>query len=161
MGESIFIENDGQSTMNLSFFQYSNFTLDNAQGGDTVKFATTTAVDQHNNINHETLAETIISPQPNRREDGIVPSFLTEMATPNYILNQANNSSTPDPGYSGDVYWAYEWDTTLSPGDSFIINKDKRIQGARVVVPEPSALTLVVAGFIALCGLRARRRRLP
>ena len=129
MGESIDITNTSGSAQNVSFFQYSNFTLDNGQlGGDTVQFQNANAVDQYNGS--ETLAETVITPKPNYREDAFVSQTLNELNTiPGYTLNQANSNSPSPPVGPGDVSWSYEWDRTIAPGSSFLISKDKDLSG--------------------------------
>jgi hypothetical protein len=165
MGESINITNTSGTAQNVSFFQYSNFTLDNVAGGDSVQFQNSNAVSQWNG--QETLAETVITPRPNFREAAVVPDTLNELNTiPGYILGQAQgfpsgepNSNTQSSVVTGDVSWAYEWDRTIDPGSSFLISKDKDLQGVVAPVPEPSTMLLAVAGLLTLLGLPLQRLR--
>ena len=175
LGESINITNGGSSPLDFHFFQYSNFTLNGGTSGgggagDSVQFQNSNAVSQWNGPltnpppDVETIAEAVITPKPNYREDGFVPNLLNEIAnTPDYTLAQVNNN-VPDPGVGqGDVSWSYEWDRTLNPGSSLLISKDKELSGVIPTgTPEPSTLALAAAaaGLVTLFGFPLRRRRM-
>ena len=97
------------------------------------------------------MADTVLtggSPLPgaDRGEANYYPVTLNSLNSGSpYTLN---GTTAAGPG---DVTWAFEWDLTIAPGGSAVINKDKGLQ-----VPEPSiaALALLSAGAMFL-----RRRR--
>ena len=163
LGESIAITNNGPSSQDVHFYQYSNFTLDTPTSNpgaaqDTVQFQNGNAVDQSNG--GETLAETVITPKPNFRETGFVPDLLNEISNdPAYQLNEVNDNTADVAKGPGDVSWAYEWDRTIAPGSTFIISKDKSLSGVLQPVPEPSSLVLVLAGFLSVAVVARRRLR--
>ena len=71
LGESISIQNTSGSAESVHFFQYSNFTLNDSGTNATnyVQFQNSNAVDQWAMSGNETLAETVITPKPNFREE--------------------------------------------------------------------------------------------
>ena len=67
-------------------------------------------------------------------------------------LDSLNFGGTPPPGYPGSEFIALpQYDMLLDPGQGFTF-------GATTPVPEPSAMTVLCAGFGGLAACRRRRR---
>lgn len=58
----------------------------------------------------------------------------------------------------GNVTWAYQWDTTIQPGSTFIISKDKRLSGI-TPIPEPGTAVLLATAGLGLLACAWRRWR--
>jgi hypothetical protein len=153
LAESISLENTSASPITVHFFQYSDFDLNGVGAGDMVQFINTNTVSQWKGL--LTMAETVNIPAPTHREGGFYPSTLTS-------LNDGNLTTLSDyplvgtPLGPGNMTWAYQWDRTIAPGDTFLISKDKHISGA-ASAPEPSALGLLLAGAIGAAVYVLRR----
>ena len=156
--EYIWINNlTSDQTLNVSFFQYSNFNL-LRNNNNTVSIygspgAYTGAFQSPGTPGGSGIAEVILAPSANHGETALVPTTLNELNNPantNYF-NLSDNTSA----VTGDVSWAFQWDATLNPGDEEDISKDKGLQVS--VVPEPTSVALIALGIGAL-GLARRRQ---
>jgi hypothetical protein len=156
--EYIWINNlTSDQTLNVSFFQYSNFNL-LRNNNNTVSIygspgAYTGAFQSTGTPGGSGIAEVILAPSANHGETALVPTTLNELNNPantNYF-NLSDNTSA----VTGDVSWAFQWDATLNPGDEEDISKDKGLQVS--VVPEPTSMGLIALGMGAL-GLARRRQ---
>jgi len=140
LAEQISIRNTSNSTITLSFFQFVDFDL----GGDAFDdfgqiVGGNTAQQSDDDFS---MSEAVATPQPTIYQMG--DSFsMTSMFNDAVIDNLNGNAS-----HSGDVAWAFQWDITLTAGDSFLISKNKS------VVPTPGSLML-----LGSAGLFASRRR--
>jgi len=156
--EYIWINNlTSDQTLNVSFFQYSNFNL-LRNNNNTVSIygspgAYTGAFQSTGTPGGSGIAEVILAPSANHGETALVPTTLNELNNPantNYF-NLSDNTSA----VTGDVSWAFQWDTTLNPGDEIDMIKDKGLKVT--VVPEPTSMALIALGMGAL-GLARRRQ---
>jgi len=144
---------DSGQTINLSFYQYSNFnllgnnnntvTISGTPGGYTGATQTTSGGGGSG------LAEVIDAPYANYAEAALAGVTPTELAGGPYTLNDNTGPVT------GDVSWAFQWNATLTPGEMLDITKDKGL--SIIIVPEPSTIALVVLGVAGL-GLARRRQ---
>jgi len=153
MMELLSIENNSGSSINLSFYQYSNFNL-LQNNNNTVSIggspgAYTGATQTTGGPGGSGLAEVIDSPLANYAEAAQVPQTLNELGAPNYLTLNDNTSA------SGNVSWAFQWNAALAPGDTLNITKDKGLSVE--LVPEPSMVALIALGTGAL-GLVLRRK---
>ena len=154
MMETLSIVNNSTSSINLSFYQYSNFnllmnnlntvTLSGGPGGYTG------ALQQTGTSAGSGIAEVIDAPLANYGEAALAGVTLSELNSGSYYTLNGNNSAGP-----GDVTWAFQWVATIAPGGSFDITKDKGL--SVTLVPEPATFALIVLGGSAF-GLMLRRK---
>jgi hypothetical protein len=145
--EGIQIQNTSSSTLNMSFFQYSHFTLLGQNYGNTITMGNSLAY-QYNG--QTAIQEGIIAPNASAYE-------ANTYGGPNDTLSKLNGTSglvlNNNANDSGDVTWAFEWDLSIAPGTTFDINKDKVLSISSV--PEPCVLGLIPTAF-AVFALRRR-----
>lgn len=156
MQEQINITNNSTtSTLDLHFFQYSNFDLNGTPAGDTVSLINANTIRQSKTA--ALISETVTTPAANHYELGLT----TDSPNTLFRLNNVNGLTLSDGATTrgpGDATWAFQWDQSLAPGASLQISKDKNL-----AIPEPgtSALIItVVTAFAGLTFLRKRRRLL-
>jgi len=164
MMEYISIVNNGLSSINLSFYQYSNFNLlQNNNNTVTISGspgAYTGAIQTTGGPGGNGIAEVIDAPLANFAEAESTPQTFNELTSGSYYdLNNHTSAGL------GDVSWAFEWTATLQPygsvdqygnrTDMLDITKDKGL--SIEIVPEPSTLAFVALGMGAL-GLSLRRK---
>jgi hypothetical protein len=156
IGEGITIYNFSATTLNISFYQYSDFNLQNDPNGDTVVMDNSQAY-QSKGANG--IAEGIISPTASHFEANLTGGTTSTL----YKLNNVNNLVLDDNGSAGpgDATWAYEWDLSIPADSDAIITKDKELQIQ--IVPEPSSF--MIGGVLAIALILFRRslgfRKLP
>jgi hypothetical protein len=113
--ESVRIQNTSNGPVTLHVFDYADFDLAGNSDGDTVTFPTTNSVLQQGK--GMKLTQTAQGPTPSYWEaswyaialdeiDGSLPATLSDKLIP------------PSPG---DQTFAYQWDVTLNPGQSFAV----------------------------------------
>lgn len=156
--ENITIDNLSAAPINFTFFQFSNFNLNNMPSGDNISISGSPNPPDGGFFNATQtkpgfgISETITTPFANHTEaaDKSTTDTVNRLNTiPGLTLND-NTSAGP-----GDVTWAYQWDMTIAAGDSASIFKDKSL--VMQVVPEPSTIALGAVGLAALL-LRRRTR---
>jgi hypothetical protein len=150
MGEQINITNTSASPLDFHFFQYNDFDLTpQAAAADTVLFSNANAVQQSGGGNN--LTETVVTPIPSHHAASVFPVLLNELTDGNpTTLN--DSPAVGVPAGPGDMVWAYEWDVTIAPNDTFQISKDKNLSA--IPIPEPTTLSMLGTGVLLL----ARRR---
>jgi hypothetical protein len=148
MQEQINITNNSTSTLDLHFFQYTNFNLNGTPAGDTVSLINANTVRQSKS--GALISETVATPAANHYELGLTtdsPNTLTRLNSGSPIT-LLDGLTTRGPG---DATWAFEWDRSLAPGATLQISKDKNLQ-----IPEPGTFALLATGFAGLAFLRKR-----
>ena len=151
MQEQINITNNGTVTLDLHFFQYTNFDLNGTAAGDTVSLINANTVRQSKS-GGPLISETVTTPAANHYELGLTtdsPNTLTRLnsGSPITLLDGA---TTRGPG---DATWAFQWDRSLAPGATLQISKDKNLQ-----IPEPGTSALIITVGTAFAGLTFLRK---
>ena len=142
--EVITLRNTGRETLDFHFFQYVDFEL----RGDSRDLSAeirggNTAVQKDV---YSALSETVVTWAPSRYEVAFYDDTLKKLTD----ADADDLSNVAGPLGPGDLTWAFQWDVSLKPGQTFIISKDKNL------VPEPGCLLLLGLGGLALV-LRRRR----
>jgi hypothetical protein len=154
MGESIKVGNAGGSSINLSFYQYSNFDLlqnnNNSVSILGAPGAFTGALQTTGGPGGTGIGEAILGPNANDAEAALVPTTFNKLTAGSYVTLDNTTSAGP-----GNVTWAFQWNTTLASGDQFDLSKDKGLSVQ--LIPEPSTLALIALGMGAL-GMMLRRK---
>lgn len=155
IGETISINNISGAALELHFFQYTDFDLGGAPGGETAfigagggGFNYAAVVESAFNY-----TENITSPAAQRAEAALFDSTALKLGDAD--ADDLNNVLSAGPG---DVTFAFQWDAVLAAtglGSSLEIVKNKSLTVPPI--PEPTA-----AGLLGLAGLallaRGRRR---
>jgi len=154
MSENISVVNNAANSVNLSFYQYSNFNL-LQNNNNTVSIsggpgAFTGAMQTAGGPGSTGIGEVIVAPDANHAEAAQVPQTLNELGGSSYLTLNDSTSAT------GDVSWAFQWDATLAAnGGEFDLSKDKGL--SVTIVPEPSSMALIAPGLAALGFVRRRQ----
>ncbi len=148
--QDVTIINLSGASMNLSFFQYSDYNL----GGDAFD----------NNVlmtkiggKYGKAVQTDGSWRLTETVTGIGTTVNAEAALFNQTLASLTDGSTTtlnnvDNAGSGDLTYAFQWNKTLAAGATLQVSKLQLIE----VVPEPSSMALGLLGAAALVGIRKR-----
>jgi len=153
IAETITINNSSLSTLDFHFFQYSDFDLGGSASGDSVVIGKNLFTGLYNTANQfhplVTFQESVISPGANHAEVGIYPSTVNKL---NDLDADTLNDITSLTG-PGDVDWAFQWDFSIAPGESTIINKSKHVE----LIPEPTSMALLLSAAAFFTMRRIRR----
>lgn len=141
IAETIIITNKSTSPLDFHFFQYVDLNL-GGESPDTAKFMNDNTVRQ-TSMNGPMASETVITPSASHREIDLVPNTLNRLN--DLSATTLNDFAGP---LTGDVSWAYQWDTVIAPGKAFMISKDKQI------VPEPATVAFLALGSLAVLSRR-------
>lgn len=139
------------------FYQYSDFDLGGASGDQNVQFYDNGSGEYYQVVQTATSG-TILTGLVTGVTGGV--SAQSEVQAGFYDGNQfglgSGNPVTLDNTLTagvGNVVYAYQWDVLLAPGASLTISE------IQTVVPEPSSMTLVASGVLALTWVWRRRSR--
>ena len=134
--ENVSLQNLSNSPVTLHLFQYADFDLDGDWAGDTVSFPATNKVVQQGK--RLIMTETVAPPIPNYWEASVYAITLDKInsASPATLSDQI----ITEP--SGDMTFAFQWDTTLSANQTLQISLTNSLRMAPVLV----ALSIARAG---------------
>jgi hypothetical protein len=138
VAESIYIRNTSGSSIDLRFFQYSDFDLGGTAWDDTVWFPNTNTVRQGDGVGSVMLSETVVTPAADRWEGKLYSWTQTKLDDAGYY-DLDNTPAIGGGSVYGDATWAYQWNRTLAPDATFLASKNKRLEP----VPEPATLLLL------------------
>jgi hypothetical protein len=162
VGETIRIRNTSLSPLDLHFFQYTDFDLNNTPNNDLLRFfpANNTVQQFDGSV---IASETVVTPFPSHRQGDFFPVILNSLndGGPTTLNDQPPINTVIGPG---DVTWGYQWDRTIAVGGSFIISKDKTLAPNVGQPPVPEATSLMIWGLLGLTTLSTfyfRRHRIP
>ena len=147
IGEQISIVNTSQQAVTLSFYQLGDFQLaPPVPGNETVSFVNSNTVREVGATG--LVQETVHTPVATHQEAEPFPVTIAKLN--DGVADNLSDNSSAGPG---DITWAYQWDVTLTPGQTFLISKDMQ-----AIIPEPSTWTLMTVAMAGLGLLAARKR---
>jgi len=149
VGETIVIKNLTETSLNLRFFQYTDFDLGGTPNDDTAYRSNANTMHQTDGSGY-TFSEVVGTPAASHYQVDIFPTTLSALndLLPTTLLDN------PGP-VTGDVTFAWQWNTVLNPGGSYIISKDKLIDVNPV--PEPATILLIGAGLMGVYAVSRKR----
>jgi hypothetical protein len=138
IAESIQITNLTAGSLDLHFFQFCDFDLGGTATDQSVRIIDGRSAQQED-VGYY-ASETVITPSASHWQVDLAPNIIASLndGTPTTLNDVAG------PVGPGNLGWAFQWDTTLEGGESFLISKDKQI------VPEPATMGLLALGAVAL-----------
>lgn len=148
VSEGIDITNNGSESLDFHIFQYTDFDLGGSASDDEVEISEGSRARQWDD--NQAASETIVTTSPSGYEANIYSATLTSL-TDTGTTNFGTGSVSAGPG---NATWAFQWDMTLSPGQTIQISKIKNL----TTVPEPGTLGLLCVGLVGVL-LRRRTRR--
>lgn len=142
--ESLTVQNTSGAALNLHFFQYSDFDLGEAFGGQTLQFLPNHLNNQFYKV-HQTDGSIVFNSTISTTsfpighvEAGLFPATSISLLDGNPTTLNDLTSAGP-----GDVAYAYQWDVILAPNESLQISK------LTSIVPEPTVLSLAALAALA------------
>jgi hypothetical protein len=157
IAETISIKNTSTSTLNFHFFQYVDIDLLGTPfdySAEIQNTATSSTAMQSDGIAAVAESNTTETPKPSRYQVGGAAAILGLLN--NAVADDLNNTAGPVYGRDvpdGDLAWAFQWDVTLAPNQTYVISKDKHLD-----VPEPGICLLLASGGLMLWVMSRRRR---
>jgi len=159
MGETITLRNLSTATLNLHFFQYSDFDLLGDSANEHVQLFGhagnyTGALQWDGDLNNSQFSSHITVTGASHAEATFWSVLLNE-------LTDSKPTTLADTvgvvGTGGDVDCAFQWDLSISAGGSVTLDVDKNLSLPVCTVPEPSAAALVSVGLLGAAFFRRRR----
>lgn len=145
-------------TQTFHFYQYSDFDLGGAAGGQTVQFSNNGSGVNYQ-VNQGGLGGVSLQGVISGAGFSLVRAQAGVFSGSQFGLGNGNPAPVLDNttlvAGPGDAVYAYEWDETLAPGDSFQISELQTVSS----VPEPSSIALLVLGVGAFWVMTFRRGR--
>jgi hypothetical protein len=144
VNEIVTVRNYSGTSLDLHFFQYTDFDLNATPNNDYAIHTNGNTIRQSDQ--NSFFSETVITSVPQHWE---IAPYSTTLDKLNDGLATTLSDTTSVFGPT-DVTWAFQWDKIVAPRNSFQISIPKNIWA----VPEPATITMLVLG-----GLSFLRRR--
>jgi hypothetical protein len=146
IAESIRITNVSTSgPQSFSFFQFTDFDLNGTYDNDNLVHTNANAFQVYEGSVY--AAETISTPVAAHWQGSV--SYQVSGSLQNGTATTLTDSGSP---LFGDAQFAWQWDMTLNPGQTFLISKDKNI------APEPATFVTLGLGLAGILAARKRRK---
>lgn len=154
LSDTIKVSNLSSSSQTISLFQFSDFVLGgpSAAGSQNVNMFLNSSTQAQANqagggVSLIDQAQFVGTAGTTEMEANASGSLFGPFVGPPYAIDNVTLNA------SGNVVYAYEWDSTLSSNQAFSISGISTI-----AVPEPSSLALISSGMLVLTLLHRRRR---
>lgn len=144
-----------RTTGNLTFnlFEYSDFNVNGTAGDDTATRLDASTIEQ-TDPSSGSATVTVVQPQPDHYQIAPVPTIFNSLE--NSSVTNLNDTTTNVSG-GADMAFAFQWTEIIAPGSTWVITKEKAIEGLMAPIPEPGSLLLVGSGLLAMREWRKRR----
>ena len=153
VNETVTITNYTNGNLAFHLFEYSDFSVNGTANDDTATFISPSTISQTDNTGG-TATVTVSQPVPDHYQIAPVPTILNSL---NNSTQTTLNDTTTNISGGGDIAFAFQWSEIIAPGGTWIIDKQKAIEGFPAAVPEPGSMLLVGSALFGL-GQWQRRR---
>ncbi len=145
VAETVVITNTAQEAISISLVQYVDLDLGFDSLADVVELVDGHTVRQVDTAG-TSIFEEVVTPGADVIQLALFPD-VADLLDAGLGLEDARDPAGPD-----DVAFGLQWDVLLDPGKSFVLSKDKRLEGvSSVPVPAPAVMPLLLAaGAFAL-----------
>ncbi|HRK20524.1 MAG TPA: PEP-CTERM sorting domain-containing protein [Fimbriimonadaceae bacterium] len=145
ISEIVRIVNRSSATLDIHLFEYDDFDVSGTFEDDSAMRLDPSSIVQFDELNKVTVGSVAA---PDRWQISEVPDIF-DLLDDGVASNLGNTATSNGPG---DLAFAFQWDRTLAPGQTFLMSKNELVEA----VPEPMTLLAMALG---LAGLKARRRQ--
>lgn len=147
LGEIVRIVNRSNATLELHLFEYDDFDVSGTFDDDVAVRLDSSSIRQSDSRSRVTVGTV---PAADHWQISEIPD-LFDLLSDDFASNLGDGSTLGGPG---DLAFAFQWDRTLAPGETFLMSKNKLV----TAVPEPASLIGVALGITALARRRRRRK---
>jgi len=150
LAEIVRVRNTGNNTLDFRLFQYNDFDLNGTPSNDTATRLNSSQIMQQDGAVSLNMVSQGATPVPGFSQLG--PLFASSVTgTSGYNLDTIAGNNLGQ-NFTGDAAYGFQWNSHLTPGQSFTISTDKV-----AAVPEPT--TMAALGLGALAMIRRRRSK--
>ncbi len=146
LGETVTFYNTSTASLNVRFFDYSDFDLARDMNDDSVTLSRTTLGLSYRTSFLQTLGPFSVNSSAisGRNNSTHLEANYFENTLDNLLNGSPTSLNDTLTATAGDLTAAIEWDLALAPGSSLQISKV-----IQLVVPEPSSAALLGLGLVA------------
>ena len=140
------VTNVSAAAYTLHLFEYDDFDLGTSFSDDSAQLVNSSTIRQ---FDAQTNALVGTVPVPSHWQIAVSGPIFNSLID----ANPTTLTDSGSPFGPGDATFAFQWDVTIAPGDTFLMSKNKLIDQ---VIPEP--VSLVSLGAFGLLALRRRKK---